>query len=364
MTYELGVPRKKPAMETAPTCPTNTASLSDESKCADYAKMAGKSFNTADLPNYPRGCSDRIDHPQFAGVWWNSAKEGTWDQQEGAWWNQHQGFTGEVALVCEPTMPHLTTCDDHLAQALTAYWEYGDCGYWGNDYNQGLCGGLLSGDCPEFWDKPENSDYIIFSEAEKMWEGISAEIKCVRAQLKSFVTSTAFTQERIFTSDGKGNRKGNIGEAVSWKGAKCNSNCHYLWHAQYECVETATTEQKLDCIKIITGSQAANDGLLTVNVDAGGGMFEVASGSFSTGSTVLQKCFSTKIQGVQVQNINWNAWTGSIEVSRDGGATYNAMQCDDCTVAGRTTNIVVDGDGDAGNQASTTCLDGKLCGLS
>ena len=241
MTYELGVPRKKPAMETAPTCPTNTASLSDESKCADYAKMAGKSFNTADLPNYPRGCSDRIDHPQFAGVWWNSAKGGTWDQQEGTWWNQHPGFTGEVALVCEPTMPHLTTCDDHLAQALTAYWEYGDCGYWGNDYNQGLCGGLLSGDCPEFWDKPENSDYIIFSEAEKMWQGISAEIKCVRAQLKSFVTSTAFTQERIFTSDGKGNRKGNIGEAVSWKGAKCNSNCHYLWHAQYECVETVTT---------------------------------------------------------------------------------------------------------------------------
>ena len=66
-------------------------------------------------------------------------------------------------------------------------------------------------------------------------------MKCVRAQLKSFVTSTAFAQERIFTSDRKGNRKGNIGEAVSWKGAKCNSNCHYLWHAQYECVETATT---------------------------------------------------------------------------------------------------------------------------
>ena len=33
MTYELGVPRKKPAMETAPTCPTNTASLSSKSKC-------------------------------------------------------------------------------------------------------------------------------------------------------------------------------------------------------------------------------------------------------------------------------------------------------------------------------------------
>merc|ERR1711935_282918 len=96
----------------------------------------------------------------------------------------------------------------------------------------------------------------------------------------------------------------------------------------------------------------------------GGGMFEVASGSFSKSSTVLQKCFSTKIQGVQVQNINWNAWTGSIEVSRDGGATYNAMQCDDCTVAGRTTNIVVDGDGDSGKRASTACLDGKLCGLS
>ena len=134
MTYELGVHRMKPVMEIAPTCPTNTAHLSSVARCEEYAKMTGKSFNTEDQPSYPHGCSDRIGHPQNAGVWWNSAKGGTWDHQGGTW-NQHQGFSGAVALVCEPTMPHLIPCGvrAHHSHALTAYWDYGQCGHFGND---------------------------------------------------------------------------------------------------------------------------------------------------------------------------------------------------------------------------------------
>merc|ERR1712194_685550 len=96
--YSIGQYKAKTAdrMDTAPTCPTNTAPLSSQERCEEYAKMAGKTFSTADLPNYPPGCSDRIAHPQFAGVLWNGAEGGTWDK--------HQGFTGEVALVCEPSL--------------------------------------------------------------------------------------------------------------------------------------------------------------------------------------------------------------------------------------------------------------------
>jgi len=94
MTYGLGVHRIRPALETEPTCPTNAAPVSSSAQCEEYAKLDGKSFATANLPNYPRGCSDRISHPDYAGVVWNEDEVGTWDQ--------HQGFTGAVALVCEP----------------------------------------------------------------------------------------------------------------------------------------------------------------------------------------------------------------------------------------------------------------------
>ena len=98
MTFALGQHRTRPAMESEPTCPTQTVPVTSRAKCESYANMEGRSFNTANLPNYPRGCSDRIAHPRYAGVWWNEDVTGSWDQ--------HQGFTGEVALVCErQTMP-------------------------------------------------------------------------------------------------------------------------------------------------------------------------------------------------------------------------------------------------------------------
>ena len=140
-------------------------------------------------------------------------------------------------MVCGPTTLHLTNCDDPFAQALTAYWEYGKCGHFGSDYNKALCGGLLAGECPEVWNKAEDSSYIMFPDAELVYPGISEAMKCVKARRKSFVKSAAFTQHRIFTPDGWGN----LGEALSLTSAGCDSNCHYLWHAQDECVETATT---------------------------------------------------------------------------------------------------------------------------
>ena len=92
-TYSVGAERTKPAVESEPTCPTKAVPVTSSDRCGEYAHMVGKSFSTDNLPNYPRGCSDRIDHPRFAGVWWNTAEEGSWDQ--------HQGFRGKVALVCE-----------------------------------------------------------------------------------------------------------------------------------------------------------------------------------------------------------------------------------------------------------------------
>jgi hypothetical protein len=86
--------------------------------------------------------------------------------------------------------------------ALSAYWEYDSCGCGGNDQNQGWCGGIGNGDCPdtvqtsacpsgtahlaEFWPKPYN-------DAGEQGRG----------------------------TDGHLNRDG----------------CEYIWHAQYACQE-------------------------------------------------------------------------------------------------------------------------------
>jgi len=237
-SYSVGQYKAKTAMgmQTEPTCQNNASPVPSVASCQEYAKSVGQYFQIGDLPNYPRGCSHRQKHPSHAGVWWNTDQTGDWDQ--------HPGFTGEVALVCispEPITTSNATCNDPYVEALTAYWEYGNCGHFGNDYNKGLCGGIKTGDCPEFWSKPEDSQYIVFAEAEMKYPGISEKMNCVKARRKSFVKSPAFIHNRIYTSEGKGN----TAEGITLNGAECDADCRYLWHAQYECVEfyTSTMEE-------------------------------------------------------------------------------------------------------------------------
>jgi len=129
-------------------------------------------------------------------------------------------------------------------------------------------------------------------------------------------------------------------------------------------VQTSST-QLMHCLRSTTGSGGANDGTVDISVDSGAGLVQVATGSHALGAVVLDTtCYST-ISSVTVMNPSNNAWTGSVEISSDGGNTWAAMTCSNC--GGSTTtsaSIVVDGNGDGENQATTQCLNGSTCNLA
>ena len=105
-------------------------------------------------------------------------------------------------------------------------------------------------------------------------------------------------------------------------------------------------------------------GTLDVRADTGSGYVAVTSGtSWSLGDTVLDACYVGFV-GVQVTNPSGDAWTGSIEFSTDGGVTWNALTCANCSETSiSTSSIVVDGNGDGGDQANCQCLSGATCTL-
>ena len=79
--------------------------------------------------------------------------------------------------------------------------------------------------------------------------------------------------------------------------------------------------------------------------------------NYVKGQVVLSKCY-VGLLGVQVTNTETNAWGGSIEYSVDGGVTYSAMICDDCTGTVKTTEYIVI-DGDDNGVGDTKCLNGN-----
>lgn len=118
-------------------------------------------------------------------------------------------------------------CDDPETQALSAYFDSGDCGPVGDDHNFELCGGDDQGECPEFWEG-KNGDIIRFgNDVESRHKGLSERVGCLKARLKKFVKSKAFK-----TSPSSPYDTGE--EGVIFK--KCDTMCQYWWHAQYECV--------------------------------------------------------------------------------------------------------------------------------
>ena len=101
-----------------------------------------------------------------------------------------------------------------------------------------------------------------------------------------------------------------------------------------------------------------------VAVDTGSGFTSMASGTrWALGATVLATCYNAPVTGLQLRNPTTNAWTGSVEYSEDVGSTYSPLECSTCSVSGLTYSIVVDGNGDGANQASTQCLNGATCTL-
>ena len=69
------------------------------------------------------------------------------------------------------------------------------------------------------------------------------------------------------------------------------------------------------------------------------------------------------LSGVRVRGPTRDGWVGAIEYSSDGGVTYAAFVCTDCTKGSSTAHIAVDGD--SMNAAPpTTCFGGATCALS
>ena len=112
------------------------------------------------------------------------------------------------------------------------------------------------------------------------------------------------------------------------------------------------------CVKIVTGTGNSNDGNLHVSVN---GVVQIASNYFDLGEVVMDNCFAT-MPSIQIVNPTANAWTGEITVTDNGGDRI--LSCDGCTGNEFESVLVVDGNSDGSNQASTHCLDGILCTIS
>lgn len=144
-----------------------------------------------------------------------------------------------VVIEDQTEVENIYTCggpENAEKESFSAYWEYHNCGHFGNDYNAAMCGGIRSGKCPTEWRAQEGQPYIQFPQlAETKYPGISATLKCKVAVLDHMVESPAFKEGTVFN---KVNGQFVYSNAITFTDASCGE-CHYLWHAQYKCIERA-----------------------------------------------------------------------------------------------------------------------------
>lgn len=112
------------------------------------------------------------------------------------------------------------------------------------------------------------------------------------------------------------------------------------------------------CVKIVTGLGKGNDGNLQISVN---GIIQVTSTYFSLGEVALDSCFST-LAAINVVNPTTNAWVGNIIVTDNGATT--TLACDRCTGREFDGTLVVNGNNEGINEASTQCLNGRPCTLN
>merc|ERR1719445_1569286 len=108
-----------------------------------------------------------------------------------------------------------------------------------------------------------------------------------------------------------------------------------------------------------------SQGDITLTVYTVGGLSQTFSGnSAPLGSTVMTKCFDTRVEKVDIQGPSSDSWGGTISVM-DMGVQQNlyCVGCDDGGDLGVTSNIVVDGGNNSGGQGATRCFGGRTCSL-
>eukprot|EP00585_Thalassiosira_rotula_P007180 CAMPEP_0196161200 /NCGR_PEP_ID=MMETSP0910-20130528/47215_1 /TAXON_ID=49265 /ORGANISM="Thalassiosira rotula, Strain GSO102" /LENGTH=1412 /DNA_ID=CAMNT_0041426141 /DNA_START=120 /DNA_END=4358 /DNA_ORIENTATION=+ len=117
------------------------------------------------------------------------------------------------------------------------------------------------------------------------------------------------------------------------------------------------------CVLAQTSGMTHSDGYVGVYVDSGNGYVLVSDPSrkYAKNQVVVDRCY-TNLLSVKVVNTNRNAWIGDIQVSKDYGATYSAMKCDNCSgTTASASPIFVDGDSGSMAGVSTYCIDGNSC---
>jgi len=135
---------------------------------------------------FPAGVVHLKGNGGGAGYDWTPAVEGG-----------HGSYLTFVAHPSHPPSPHLPVEHD---SRLTAYWESGNCGVHGNDYNADWCGGVVNGNHPA-------------------------------SHCQEFVTvSSSICASEVATL-----------HSYEGDGTCCNSvtidNCNYAYFAQYRCAE-------------------------------------------------------------------------------------------------------------------------------
>lgn len=115
-------------------------------------------------------------------------------------------------------------------ELFSAYWDYESCGHFGDDYNaNNLCGGIKGGNCPKFIYPKSGQEFITFDEVGAVkYPEISQSIKCRKAERVHYIKSHSYSTT--------GGADWNMAHAIKLEGC---GECHYLWHAQYKCVDSA-----------------------------------------------------------------------------------------------------------------------------
>lgn len=90
----------------------------------------------------------------------------------------------------------------------------------------------------------------------------------------------------------------------------------------------ATKTGGTGCVKVVTGTQQSDNGIVNVYVDQGLGFSLVTQESkpYDEGTTVLDACYGNLL-GLQVKNPDTDGWAGSILFSRTDGSPYHPGVC-------------------------------------
>jgi len=152
-----------------------------------------------------------------------------------------------------------------------------------------------------------------------------------------------------------------------WCATKTTADGHFITHKWDYCEDS---NRGFHCLKVKTGTESDNHGVLYMTVDFGKGPYAVPSEthSYASGQTVIEECFDSEIKNITVWNDTNDCWVGTIELSAKYGAEYQNATCTDCTnrppVDSRGRNVIaVDGNNDWDTPAAR-CSGGKRCNIS